>query len=153
MIPVNSNIKSKNCPDPISSSCVVYDGGALDCINICKGSPLTPVIEQIGKIVCDSLKGVDVSSLDLGCLYSATVTTWSCPGVGLTFLPDTTAPNGAGYCQGCCPPYISTTIPISITVTNPVPPPTTVLGVLQLMINAIPCCDPCAKGVNVGFPP
>lgn len=152
MTPVSSNTQNKSCPDPISSSCVTYDGGALDCIDVCKGSSLTPVIEQIGKIACDSLKGVDISSLNLGCLYSPTITTWSCPGFGLTFLADTSAPNGVGYCQGCCPPYISSVAPISTTTTNPIPPPTTLLEVLQLMINAIPCCDPCSKN-RVNTPP
>jgi hypothetical protein len=86
---------------------------------------------------------VDFTQLNLGCLWTPTVTVWICP-VGQTFVPDTSASNGAGYCQICNPSCtLTTATPIATTVPNPVAKPNTLLGVLQLIINKTPCCDPC----------
>lgn len=72
-----------------------------------------------------------------------------CP-VGQTFRPDSGAYviNGTpGYCQLCPTPSTCTitgVTPVLQTTANPAARPTTLLGWLQLIINKIPCCDPCA---------
>lgn len=65
MKPVNS--KTKGC-DPVSSSCVYWQGKDIPCIKICDGATIDDVIVQLGCIVCDIKKQLDVSEYDLHCL-------------------------------------------------------------------------------------
>jgi len=160
MEPVNSNVKSKTCAEQISSNCIAYSGPSLPCITVCKGASITEVIYNEGVLVCnliDQLNSItppdvpiiDFSVLDGGCVYSPTIVEWVCP-VGQSFLADSSAfaVNGTpGYCQICPTPStcsITTNVPVLQTTDNPVAKPTTLLGWLQLIINKIPCCDPCA---------
>lgn len=171
MEPVSSNIKSKTCANPISSDCVTSNVPSIPCIGVCAGASMTDVEFAIGNSLCNLITQlqtlenvpapvtpvIDFSKLNFGCLYSPTITVWTCP-VGQTFIPDSTAfaYNGtAGFCQICPTPpsplncQLTHSTPTAITTANPTPPPTTLLGVLQLIINAIPCCNPCS-GVKVG---
>jgi len=149
MQPIKSNTKTNTCGEPIGSNCVTWQGGTNDCFNLCKTSNITEVVEQLMDVACNTQDTIDVSTLDLGCLYPATITVGTCPS-GLLFIPDTSAPNGVGYCQDCCPEFISIIAPTVTTIPNPAPRPTTLLQILQLMIDKIPCCDPCSKGLNPG---
>lgn len=103
---------------------------------------------------------IDFSGLNLSCLYQATITTCNCP-TGWTYIPDPTGvtigtcsngcipgskrvgtnPDGSALCEVCfnipCPPPI----PICTTSANPTPPPSSLVGILQLIINkSCNCC-------------
>jgi hypothetical protein len=152
---------SNSCGETISSNCVSWNGPSLPgCIDVCQGASVTDIVYKEAKLLCDLITQfnsftppvttpiVDFTSLDLGCLWAPTTTVWTCPSP-YTFQADSSAPNGVGYCALCTPPtpcYIPFPIvnPISTVVPNPVPKPSTLLSVLQLLINRIPCCDPCA---------
>jgi len=162
MEPVNSNTKSKTCADVITSDCCQYVGPSLPCITVCKGASITDVIYNEGVLVCslidqlnsltppDTTPVIDFSVLDGGCVYSPTLTEWVCTAPGQTFLADSSAYaiNGTpGFCQICPTPstcVLTTNTPVLQTTANPIAKPTTLLGWLQLIINKIPCCDPCA---------
>ncbi len=162
MDPVSSNTQSSNCSDPISSNCVISQMNSLPCINLCTPATQTQVDNAIGGVVCNlitqlnsipapvTIPIIDFSQLNLGCLWLPTTTTWTCP-AGETFLPDSSAlsVNGTpGFCQSCPsvgPCFLTFNTPTMVTVPNPTPKPTTLLGIMQLIINAIPCCDPCSK--------
>lgn len=170
MDPVVSNSASNSCPDPINSNCILVSTPVPGTQGVCYPATLTQVITNLGNIITggsgtgtDGLGGVTIPGLDLGCLYSSTIGT--CP-AGWTFVPASgsvaahcsngcppnsvptgIAPDGSILCSFCpsfapCPP------PAPTYIANPIPPPTTLAGILQLMINAIPCCNPCSSSVN-----
>lgn len=159
MDPVSSNLMSNTCDDVISSNCVISQVNNLPCLNLCSPATVTQVENAIGGLLCNlvgelnSLETtvpapvIDFSKLNYGCLYSPTITTYSCP-PGQSFVPFTSAPNSTGYCQLCISKEpvtcgATTAVPVATVTPNPVPPPNTLLGVIQLLINAIPCCNPC----------
>jgi len=160
MDPVSSNTISNNCGGYTAGSCITYDKGAIPCLSICAGVSVSEVEFQIGMTVCNLIAQlntlippvipiIDFTKLSFGCLYTPTITVWTCP-TGQTFLPDPTAfaYNGTpGFCQiNTTPPALSTATPVPSTIPNPTPAPTTLLGVLQLLINAMQplcTCDPC----------
>lgn len=54
---------------PISSSCVVWNGPDIPCINLCKGDTIDEVVYQLATILCDITENVlDVTTLDFECL-------------------------------------------------------------------------------------
>ena len=160
MEPVVSNSASNTCDYPISSNCVTVSQPVPGVTGVCFPASLTTVITALGTTVVGNQS---ITGLDLGCLYSTTIGT--CP-AGWTFVAATatvpahcsngcpvnavpigTNPDGSTLCAYCpsfapCPPPVPTYIP------NPIPPPTTLLGILQLMINHIPCCDPCSTSAS-----
>jgi len=160
MIPVSNNRKDKRSGNIITSSEVIYTGcNDLPCVNTCPDPTLTDVLSQIGEIVCALNSGVgSISGINLGCLYSSTIVQYQCP-TGYTFVPDATAPNPGGYCQickgggliskggstssttSCYIPY-PLVPPVAVTVPNPVPAPTTLVDVLNLIIAGFcSCCN------------
>lgn len=158
--PVSTNITSKSCPQPIGSDCVTLST-QLPGLNLCAGASITDVLTQLATLI-SSLGGqtityqqllalltgaLDLSSINLGCLYQPAIQTWTCP-PGQSFKVDGSAPNGAGYCQICptsstC--VITLAVPVLSSIPNPVPPPTTLPGILQLMIDTFCLCYPCTK--------
>lgn len=144
---------SNTCIDTQGSNCVAYQGPAMPCLQVCAGASMSEVTYQIGNAACTALNAVDLTGINLGCLYEANLISWSCP-VGQSFRADSGAYviNGtAGYCEACPTPstcYITGNVPVQTSTPNPVPAPTTLKGILELMISKIPCCDPC-KGVNI----
>lgn len=155
MTPVNSNVADRSCDEPVSSNCVQSQVPAAPCLQLCANPTQTQVDFAQNQAICSLLSLTDLSGIDLGCLYESTLITWTCP-VGQTFLPDATAPNGVGYCQACPTPttcYITTNTPVQTSTPNPVPPPTTLKGILELMISKIPCCDPCSLNASGGVNP
>jgi len=152
MTPADSNIDQNMCSNPIGSNCVTVNA-QIPGLNSCGNSSLTQVLMQEGTLVNNLIQQLqdltpvtppvlDFSTLDLGCLFTATTTTWSCPCPGLVFLADVSAPNGAGYCiNPTTQQVVPNCVPVSTTVINT--RPTTLAGILQLIINKIPCCDPC----------
>lgn len=180
MEPVNSNSLSKSCPEPIGSDCVIVSadmsplglcGGtnSLTSVLIAETNELNSLIQQL-QLTDDQLSTLqasnntvqpplDFSSLDLGCLYSSTITSYSCPcGAPLSqaYVPGVSG--NPGYCGILGPTgtgvfvagvgwivAASSCVPVLTTIPNPIAKPNTLVGILQLMINRIPCCDPCSK--------
>lgn len=71
MIPVSTNItlRPKDGCTPVSSSCVVWNGPDIPCINLCQGDSIDTVVYQLAELLCESTIGViDVTSLDFKCL-------------------------------------------------------------------------------------
>ena len=155
MEPVVTNSASNTCGEPISSNCVLVTQPIPGATGICFPATLTQVITALGNTVTGN---ETITGLDYGCLYSTTVGT--CP-AGWTFVdatdsipahcsngcppgatPAGTNPDGSLVCA-FCPPFAPCPPPIPVYIPNPTPPPTTLTAILQLMINHIPCCDPC----------
>jgi hypothetical protein len=47
--------ETSGCGNVISSTCISWQGGDIDCITICNGDTLTEVIQAIGQLACDAL--------------------------------------------------------------------------------------------------
>jgi len=166
MNPVGGNSLDKSCPDVISSNCVTYNGPDIPCLGLCKGGSITPVMYDTAIKLCGLISQLDLfqsqlttppildfSKLNFGCLWTPTITTWSCPAIGQTFLPDASAfaINGTpGFCQLCPTPttcVLTTVVPTPTTIANPTPAPVTLFDTLQLIINLVQplcTCNPCA---------
>lgn len=161
MEPVNSNIRSKSCPDPIGANCITVQGA-------CGPTSLTDILTTLTR------SSVDVSTLDLSCIYSPIITSYTCPS-GWNFIADISVANGIGYCSNGCPPgqRPSTRIPsgggppepiclncfpascpapapVIVTSANPIPRPTTATAIMQLIIDRICKCDPCTTSFPNG---
>lgn len=139
--------------------------GALLCNLITQLNQLT-TIEQT--LINSIPPVVDFSQLNLGCLYQPVLNTWTCPCTNNVFVPDkTTSVGGApGYCgilgpsgTGTYVPGVgwvaaaTSCVPILSSIPNTTPPPNTLLGVLQLIINSIQplcTCDPCSGPNKTG---
>ena len=168
MEPVTSSSVSNTCPDPISSNCVTVSQSVPGVNGVCFPTNLTTVIQALGTTVVGNQS---ITGLQLGCLYSATIGT--CP-AGWTFVP--ASGSVAAHCSicssdGCCPPNSSDPQPDGnggvictpcfptpcpappvVYIPNPVPPPTTLIGILQLFANFLQpyCnCNPCSTNQNV----
>ena len=75
MIPIKSNIH--NHPgSTVSSNTVTWQGPCLDCINIQTGDTMSDVTYKIAQEVCELKEQLDLSDLDLKCLFEACM---SCP--------------------------------------------------------------------------
>lgn len=154
MDPVVTNSASNTCADPINSNCVQITTPVPGTSGLCYPATLTQVITSLGNTIVGNQS---ITGLDFGCLYNPTVGV--CP-TGWTFVPA----NGsiAAHCSNGCPagsvpsgsacvacgPFAPCPPPLPTYIPNPVPPPTTLIGILQLMINVIPCCDPCTTSAN-----
>lgn len=71
MLPVNTNnaIKPKDGCTPVSSSCVVWNGPDIPCINLCKGDSIELVVYNLAMLLCEITEGViDVTTLEFKCL-------------------------------------------------------------------------------------
>lgn len=68
MLPTNSNkAKARGCK-PVSSSCVVWQGPHIDCIDICKGDTVDEVIAKLAAELCIIVEQFDLENYDLSCL-------------------------------------------------------------------------------------
>jgi len=57
---------NKGCtPNP--STCVIWQGKNIDCLEICKGTSIDDVIHQIGCLMCTIKDQLDVDTYDLTC--------------------------------------------------------------------------------------
>jgi hypothetical protein len=71
MKPLNSNmhLKPEEGCTKISSSCVIWQGPDIPCINLCKGDTVTDVVYNLATVLCDITEGVvDISGLDFKCI-------------------------------------------------------------------------------------
>lgn len=157
MEPVRSNTLSKTCDNPTTSNCVTSLISDAPCLQLCSPASQTEVDNAQNKALCTLITATDLNAIDLGCLYTSTITTYSCA-PGQVFVPDPSTPVGGapGYCGILGPVGIGTfvpgvgwvvagtsTVPVLVSIPNPTPKPTTLLGILQLIIDNTPCCDPC----------
>jgi len=71
MNPINSNEHprpGKGCT-PVSSSCVIWTGPDIPCINICRGDAIDKVVYDLALLLCQVSEGViDITTLDFKCL-------------------------------------------------------------------------------------
>lgn len=71
MIPVSTNTTSyhKEGCTPMSSSCVIWNGPDIPCINLCRGDSIEKVVYNLATLLCEITEGViDVTTLDFKCL-------------------------------------------------------------------------------------
>jgi hypothetical protein len=73
MKPLHSNLKLKpedGCTKT-SSSCVIWQGPDIPCIDLCKGDTITDVIFDLATKLCEMTSGViDLSTLDFKCILA-----------------------------------------------------------------------------------
>ncbi len=63
------NLSSTGTCIQTSSSCVIWNGPNIPCINLCKGDSIDTVIYELAQILCDITENVlDVTTLDFACL-------------------------------------------------------------------------------------
>jgi len=60
------NLDNKPC-SPISSSCVIWQGPDIECINLCKGDTVSSVVAALADELCCVLTTLNVNSYDLSC--------------------------------------------------------------------------------------
>jgi hypothetical protein len=63
-----SNVKTDNGCVATSSNCVGWQGGKISIIDICKGTSLTSVIEQLACLLKEVLSTLDADNYDVTCL-------------------------------------------------------------------------------------
>lgn len=71
MLPVNTNTTSypKDGCTPMSSTCVVWNGPDIPCIDLCRGDSIEKVVYNLATILCEITEGIiDITSLDFKCL-------------------------------------------------------------------------------------
>lgn len=72
MKPVSSKANeypSKKGCNPVSASCIVWEGPDIPCLKLCKGDTIDKVIYDLAKILCEITDELlDVSTLDFACL-------------------------------------------------------------------------------------
>lgn len=61
-----NNFNDKNC-ETTSSSCVIWDGPKIDCIDLCPGDSVTTVVYELAKKLCEVMDQVNISNYDLKC--------------------------------------------------------------------------------------
>ena len=65
MKPLNTG--SDSCT-PISSSCVIWQGPDIECINLCKGDTINAVVYKLAVELCKMMDNFDLTNYDLSCL-------------------------------------------------------------------------------------
>jgi hypothetical protein len=55
------------CVNSTNSSCVVWDGQNIDCLDLCRGDTITDVITKLGQVVCLLNNATDVNTLNFLC--------------------------------------------------------------------------------------
>jgi hypothetical protein len=71
MIPVSTNTTTnhKEGCTPMSSSCVIWNGPDIPCIDLCSGDSIEKVVYNLATVLCEITEGVlDVTTLDFKCL-------------------------------------------------------------------------------------
>lgn len=65
MKPLNAG--SESCT-PISSSCVIWQGPDISCINLCKGDTINAVVYKLATELCTMMENFNLTNYDLSCL-------------------------------------------------------------------------------------
>lgn len=66
------NVSKKGCT-PTSSTCVIWTGKDIPCINLCNGDTVSDVVYELACRLCGLLDATDPANYDVTCLTS------SCP--------------------------------------------------------------------------
>lgn len=74
MLPTKSNLAETGC-SPVSSNCVIWQGPAIACINLCNGDTVTDVVYKLATEICALKEQLDLTDLDFDCLVSSAVGT------------------------------------------------------------------------------
>ena len=61
------NLDNRPC-SPISSNCVIWQGGDIPCINLCSGDTVSDVVFKLATELCIIMDQLNVSNYDLSCL-------------------------------------------------------------------------------------
>jgi len=61
------NLDNRPC-SPISSNCVIWQGGDISCINLCSGDTVSDVVFKLATELCIIMDQLNVSNYDLSCL-------------------------------------------------------------------------------------
>lgn len=72
MLPTKSNTADQGC-SPVSSNCVIWQGPAIACINLCTGDSISDVTYKLGMEICALKAQLDLSDLDFDCLVSRAI--------------------------------------------------------------------------------
>lgn len=67
MLPTKSNTAEQGC-SPVSSNCVVWQGPAIPCLNLCNGDTVSDVVYKMATDLCTLKDAYDLTNLDLTCL-------------------------------------------------------------------------------------
>lgn len=67
MLPTKSNTAEQGC-SPVSSNCVVWQGPAIPCLNLCNGDTVSDVVYKMATDLCNIASAYDLTDLDLTCL-------------------------------------------------------------------------------------
>ena len=68
-----TNVNDNGC-DPISSSCVIWQGPELTCINLCKGDSVSVVVEKLATKLCTLMDTFNIDNYDISCFNLAECT-------------------------------------------------------------------------------
>jgi len=60
------NIDNQGC-NAVSSNCVIWQGPDIPCITLCKGDSISDVTFKLATELCEVLRQLDISTLDLDC--------------------------------------------------------------------------------------
>lgn len=72
MLPIKSNTADSGC-SPVSSNCVIWQGPAIACINLCNGDSVSDVVYKLATELCGLQTQLNVSDLDFSCLVNSAV--------------------------------------------------------------------------------
>lgn len=115
MKPINSNIRLKpedGCTK-VSSSCVIWQGPDIPCIELCKGDSITDVVYELAMKLCEITSGViDLSTLDFKCLVPTGISEPTTIIQALQLLID----KQCYFEDNCCDDGTGGTIPIPISL-------------------------------------
>jgi len=71
MEPVIANSTSNKCINPVSSNCTTWNGPmTLGCIPVCSTDSVSDVIVKLAKTECYTQSLLDLTALDLSCIYT-----------------------------------------------------------------------------------
>ena len=62
-----TNLTSNKGCTPNPSTCVIWQGKDIDCLELCKGDSIDEVIHQLGCLVCTIKDQLDVNTYELEC--------------------------------------------------------------------------------------
>jgi len=65
-LPTNEAASRKGC-EPKASTCIIWQGKNIDCIEICKGDSIDDVIHQLGCLLCTVIDQMDVDTYNWDC--------------------------------------------------------------------------------------
>lgn len=68
-------VKQTSCPDVLSNQCIVWEGGAVECLGICNGDQLSIAEKAIADKVCELAASLDLSDLDMSCVIEKSTDT------------------------------------------------------------------------------